>query len=422
MVLVYHTEYNIKDVTSRINLQQLPIGDLDEKVFFLLQGNDILVRSETQLIQENCWTLNEQIYYGSFGLSVVDRSYIKQGTAWQDWQMFDYDTCGEMLGDKVIFSKVHRKKINLKDHLLNCANHIDDQVKKIKNYELPTALSYSQGIDSLVILSYLHKYDYHKKVKLIHFTNPLGTKCNLDFSLERQLGFEVELVEFKKDDLYGIINKKDVRIACCYISSWLLEKYANYNLIFGFHGNQIFCHKDVFLHETTKKTKTNEERNYSKHLYDYNPNLNNQYALSTHCLNIKPWDYVKSYYNGRLIDILANESLFDSVRSVDWTQVENGTIINAELPRQIINLNVGSLFDNLITNERVNEIDTIKGNHELDIDKLDHDILKLKNLRIQNTQGYHWLNETLENALANKKINFGSVISLLNIRRLGLED
>lgn len=423
MVLEYNTEYNIKDVASRINLQKLPMGDLDEKLFFRLWGKHILIRSEEQLIQDNCWTLHEKIYDTPFALSVVNHNFMKQVTAWQDWQMFDYDICGEILGDKVIFSKIQREKINLEDHILTCTNYISQEVKKIENYELPAVLSYSQGIDSLVILSYLHKYNYHKKVKLVHLQNPLGTIHNLDFSLERQLGFEVEIIKFEEDDLYRLINKKDAKILRCYTTSWLLEKYSNYIVIFGHHGNPVFGHYLSFLHETTKQTKLNREKIYSKSLYDYNLNLNDRYALSKHCHNIKPWDHVNSYYNGRLNNILEYPALFDSVRSIDWTQVESGVIIDAEIARRIIHSNVGSLFDNLITDERNNEMEVLKANHELDIDKLDPDILKkLRNSTIQNDQGLAKLNKQLEYALANKKIPLKTVTTVLNIRRLDLSN
>jgi len=425
MFLEYHTEYNIMDITSESNLQKLPIGDLSEWLYFRVWGKNILVRSEEQLIQDNCWTLNANIYRDCRSIPLMNHHNIRQGTAWQDWQMFDCDTCGEIFGDKVIFSKIQREKINLEDHLVNCVNYLSVKIEKLKNYELPLVLSYSQGIDSLVILSYLHKYNYHKKVKLIYFTNPLGTIYDLDLSLERSLGFEVEPIEFNKDDIYGIINKKDAKILRCYITAWLLEKYANYSVITGTHGNPIFGHHPGFLYETKKKISMYREEIYSKELFDYDYSLNDSNSLSNFTLAKKPYRYINSYYNGRLNNILQNQALFDSVRSIDWSQVGNNVIIDADIARRIIHSNVGSLFDPLITSERNDEMDTLRAQDELDIDKLDPSILKkLKKSKVQNTLELEALNERLENELANtnKKITIQTVMTLLNIRRLDLSN
>lgn len=410
-MLKYKNTFECADETTKTLLENFEPTDTKEKIFFKVINKQIFARKAKHLIGDRN-ALSEKIYYTPTYFPLLSKYDMRLGTAWDEWSNINFDSFYkfDQKDNQIIEYEKIRNKISLEQYIEQLLERINDNIEGIfnKSKDKTIYLSYSTGIDSLCILSFLIKKKMHNRIKLINFTNTMTTQKINSFQEEKKLGFEVENFKINFDDLARIINTNNFQKVLCYTTSTLFEKYCNGLFIFGFHGNQSLLHKKIFLEQIQKKV---EKDGYCKSLDGWQPSKNFT-PLKEHCLVVKPWHELQGSNNCNFFHPLGDGKIFDLIRSIDWEGVDPHTISNAEVARKIIYENVGNSFDSLITQENLYESDIILGDLEVPMQNLKNKIFNL-DVKYCNRQGYDWLVSEYNESLSKKSIKLNTVISFL---------
>jgi hypothetical protein len=303
-----------------------------------------------------------------------------------------------------------RKKISLEHYINRLKTIVDFNIKQtFLNKKL--ILAYSGGIDSLVILSFIIKNNLQNKITLVNFTNNLSNPIPRSFAYEKKIGLDVQKFDINLKELITIANSSDNTFIRLYTSFSFLQKFKNSNIIFGYHGNQSLLHKKIFL-EQIKKDVT--QVGYCSSLNNWKVEKN-CIPLEEHCLVRHKWHRLNGINLCNIFYPLGNNEIFEMIRQIDWQNIDPHVISDARVARRIIQDNVGHLLDPIVTNENLADNETIVGDLQIPLKKLNKKIFEIDNFCSQ--RGYGWLISEYNTAKQTGSIKLNSLVSFINVKK-----
>jgi hypothetical protein len=403
------------NVTKQL-LSNFKQKDLEEKVLIKIKDQSIIARTVEQLINSR-ETLSDKIYYRPSRFPLLSTDDVRLGTAWKDWSCSNFDTqfCFNKSNNKITVQDVPRSKISLDQYIEKLHKILDNNISKILKKNKNLFLGYSKGVDSAVILSYLIKKKMQDKVTLINFSNLTSNGEIKTLDQEKKLGFNIETLKIRMDDLIEVCNSKIYENIICYTTYILSKKYKKGSFMYGFHGNQSLLHKKIFLEQINKDVS---KKGYCSSLNNWKA-TKNPTPLAEHCFLIKPWDKINGINGCKIFSPLGNEKIFEMIRCIDWNGVDPHVISNAMVAKQIINNNVGNLLDSVILQEEnINESDFIFGDLKIPTKKLDNEIFDIKEKDYHDKKAHSWL---MKEHMDSKKDNFiklNTLVSFILIKNI----
>jgi len=381
-------------------------------VLIKIKNDSITAKTLEQAMADTDVKIDERMCYSSVVFPWLDHMNPKE-TFFVNWCAPSFYDRFRAKNDKIIVEQLEQHTIPLKDYIELAKRTVEQNMKNILDSSNELVMLYSRGIDSLLLLSYLIKYDRLKNTKLIHLGYAPTQTPFIDFTLENTLGIDVEPIFFNNNDLIDYANQPNpFKFREC-LSQWSVEQFKNNTVLTGHEGNSVLMHKWEWVKRlglpVTKKNM------YVKECEDINwqiPTDLNHHTIST----IEP--YSRSWNNpnefGRMVSPISDLELMKLLPFVDIRGMDPNFVGDAVMARDMIHSNVGDKLTGLI-NKETKTWNAQVFEQYLDITKLNDDAITVNTLkkigggnlkRIANICGVAHLIREIDKAKKSKKISF----------------
>lgn len=291
-------------------------------------------------------------------------------------------------------------------------------------------LCFSGGIDSMVVLAMVLHLDLLHRTKLVilrNWTQAHESCLHRDPIREHKLSMVLDQLRPRCSAIEQIDITIDSVQACaadfaqlrCYTTSTLLTREKNQAWIFGFHGNQLLLHKDIFAHEiliqSPEKSSQLADLYQSKNFYttqlkDLHVHTDLIGIERRHLLN-RPWSWFDHHNSNRIYAPLASHDMFDLCRRLDFSTLDIGFIADAVLARDIITMANQAWLMQFLHTESVHEIDNLE-NMQVCVENID---LKVPELN-HHEEGLQWILEQCEIGRHTGIMPINSLVSVKNLQ------
>lgn len=393
--------------------------DLDIDKFFVSKDYSNLVTDIRQLKNSR---LDRNFYFRPSGCPLINVNDSDAGSCFEDY--FIPTASYKFYTDRSIHAVPVEKNLTLDDYVDTLYHDIRNRIEQIYQQHKYVTLSYSGGIDAMVILSYLCNMDLLSRTDIICYHNTTQgpkdtTKINL---LLESLKNQIRSIDWLRIDLDEVIlnfNHLNLEHVKCYATNAVLKKSKNQAVLFGHHGNQVLLHKNIFVDEILlNRLDAMVELDalldgprdfYTQSLIEFDATAPRIGIERRHML-MKPWSTLTDK-NHTVYGPLANNSNFDSLRKLDYSQISISTIANADVARSIINRNTENTLDSYIQTESVKENDVL-ANMSIPLDQLNPDLLVISTQLNHNPEGLEYLQNELAQANISKILPINTLVAI----------
>ena len=173
---MFKESYKCSDDVTKQLLFKFRQKDFSKKVYIKIENEIIMAAYADNINRFQKLSLSDKIYeHSSTWFPIIFSSDFRLGTAWQGWQIPNFDTYFEYDRHKnvVRIKTFQRQQISLDFYQESIQKIIDKNILSVfaKEKSKKIMIAYSGGIDSLVILSYIIKNKLQEKVILVNFEN-----------------------------------------------------------------------------------------------------------------------------------------------------------------------------------------------------------------------------------------------------------
>jgi len=401
-------------------------SDLDSNKWFI-ENHSGRVAKANELIQ--C-KLNREIYFSPSYSPLISVKDSSLGSCFQDWSIPSASI------DLSTQTACIPALLSVDDYQQKIHSYIKSNIQKIFEKHKRVYLSLSGGIDSVVLLSYLIDMKLNKQTTIVVFENHSQSnsdclhnnpqrKNTLDALCEHLKDFELEKEIITSTNLAEAINHS-FSSAKCYVTYSLMARHQDRAWLFGYHGNQLLLHKEVFLDEILYrsphkkhlvKQAISQQYFYTQSLKDYQFDRPLR-PLHNHHLLLKPWHDLNGLNNNSIYAPLGMDNYsFDLCRSIDFSRVDPTTITDAKVARWLIDCNHQSWLHKYIITESTKDIDNLE-HVDIDLDLINPTLLEIPENLNHDPQGLEWLSNQIITAKACGKMPLNTLISLKNLQWL----
>ena len=380
-------------------------------VLIKIENDTITAKTLEQLIEDTNVKLHDKICYTVDNFPWIDPAQLEE-TIFIDWTAPSFYDRFRAENNKIIVEQLEQHTIPLKDYIDLAKNKVEQNMKHILDNSNNLIMLYSRGIDSLLVLSYLIKYDRLKDTRLIHCGHGPSNKSFIDYNLEKKLGIDVETLFFRHDDIVKYANQPNpFKFREC-ISRWVLEQFNNDTIITGYEGNSVLMHKWEWVKRLG--TPITEQNIYVQDCLNidwWKPTDLNHHTITFIEPYSRNWNNPKEF--GRMLSPISDLELMKILPFVDIRGMDPNFIGDAIMIRDMIYSNVGNKLNSLINKETITWNRPIF-EQDIDVDKLNNDAINIKILRdstrvgikrISNIKGVANLIREIDKAKKSKKIN-----------------
>jgi hypothetical protein len=396
---------------------------------FDLTSNYVLVSTANSKVVtdirtlKNC-KLSQQIYYSPSSCPIVNRFDFEAGSCFEDYII---PPASFIIGDDLSLEKI-KPSVLLPEYTEAVYTDIQETIKQIYKQHTEVTLSYSGGIDSMVLLSFIIN------LNLLHRTNIIFFKNNVTNAVEKPLVIDllnklkfkaknIEILNITLEDIAHSFNHESFDQLICYSSSSLLRRTKNNAFIFGWHGNQILLHKNTFIDEILladpakleycKKLISQDKKFYTQSLKKYNFDTH-KVGIARQFMLMKPWNKLNGINQNCVYGPIGSDSTFKLLRELDFSKIDPAIIAEASIAKDIIYRNVNDLLAQYYDIEDVTDGDVLLP-FTVPLDLLDISKLTIPSTLNHDAKGVEYI--TSELALAHKN-NFIPINTLVVIKAL----
>lgn len=409
-------------------------NDLQLDKFFLKKDLSKIVLDIAELKNEK---LDTKIYFSPSKCPIVNVADSDIGSCFEDYIIptgsFNY----EFNSGKVVSSLLD-KSLSFSEYSDFIYKRIQDNIKQIFLEHDTVLLSYSGGIDSLVVLSYIIDLGFKDRIKFVINNNQVSKssgclyynpmhKLLIDHIIQL-FDLDVLWIDITEDYILECINNKALEHLRTYSTSCLFDSFKNSVFVGGWHGNQVLLHKYIFWDEIqlVRPQAKQEIRDFlSKNKNFYSSSLKNYDTQNTNIIPIervhmlqKSWNWFNGINGNRIYSPLGDDEIFLMLRQIDFSQVPIDIIANASLARDFIHKNVDTMLDEFIAYESLNDGDSLADIDELPINKINQEILQIPRELNHSVEGVSWLKYELEAAKLSGRIPLNTIVSLKTLHWL----
>jgi len=379
-------------------------GNLHD-IFLNYQGNTITAKTLEQLMVSEKWSVEGT--YNSYIFPFVNKHHYKQ-SCWVGWEASSFYEQFTLEGKYIVRSRIDGNTVSLVDYEKKVFDVLEENFEKIFSKSNNFVLSYSRGIDSLVLLSYIMKYGLLDKTKLVYLDNIFDSD-KIKFEIEKDKGFPVEVIPF--NDIAKYVNQSDPFAFYHYQSIHLSNLLKNDQVLVGLEGNSALLHKWEWVHRVQRKATLPHP--YVNSVESINWNL--PHSLDFNIISWiepygRPWNNKKCFQNFNTP--ISDHRLLELLPFIDLNDIEPNYVANASLSRKIIQKNVGSALDELIINENNNWLN-FHNKIYIKLDIIGKEFLSISaNKKRQEISSFKYLKDQLLKAKENNFIDLSTILSL----------
>ena len=393
--------------------------DLTLDKFFVRKDYGNLITDIKQLKNSR---VDRNVYFRPSGCPLINVNDSEAGSCFEDY--FIPTASYKFYTETNIHAVPVEKNLTLDNYVDRLYYSIQDRITQIYQKHKYVTLSYSGGIDSIVILSYLYNLGLLPRTDIICYKNntqgfkEVG-KINLLLDVLKDQIKSVDWLDIKVEEVISNFNHLDLEHVKCYATNAVLKKSKNQAVLFGHHGNQVLLHKNIFVDEILlnragamdelKRLLNGPKDFYTQSIVEFDVDAPRIEIERRHML-MKPWHALSN--NDRTVyGPLADDFDFDQLRKLDYSQIEISTVANADVARNIINCNVGDLLDPYIETESIKENDVL-ANMSIPTDQLNPNLLVIPSKLNHNPEGVEYLQTELKNATISRHLPINTLVAI----------
>ena len=384
---------------------------VENKLFYNVRDRSVARLRDMQTAQ-----LDGRIYYKPTAFPLLDHTDTTRGSAFKDYIV--PTSAYEFSADSLV--RRERKQISLESYIDACDQLFRQAIIRIYRQHGSAVLSYSGGIDSMVLLGYIESLGLMPRTTLLiqenyaQADNDPGLIRNdaRKAAAIRELAQRVSPEQIvhqavTEQHVINCFNRYDYHALRTYNTVAGMELFCDRAMIYGHHGNQVLLHKDIFLQEIVLQNGATLEQVNSllkdNHYYCSGMReLTGLVSLDDQNLKHRQWStYNDNYYYDPL------GVAIDLCRCIDYSSVDPLVIIDARAGRELLHRTVGVKFDDLIVTEGLSDGDCFI-RRSFDRDHFDAAQLKIPTNIHHDEDGMQWL----QSQLNQQKIDFNSLTSI----------
>lgn len=324
-------------------------------VLIRINNEHITARTLEQLMQDSTCKVDHMICHSPDIFPWIDNTHLKK-TFFKDWQAPSfYEHFRESQGS-IITETLPQHTIPLEQYVQTAKDRIENNVKNLFANSKNMMLLYSGGIDSILLISYLIKYNRLKDTPLVYCYNENADNIaqQTQFHLEKNLGLNIESINVSKQVLIDYANQSDPFKFRNYQSHWVAEKFKDKTILIGNEGNSVLFHKWEWLKRLGKPAT--RKNIYVTSCYDCidwsTPTDLDHNTISFIEPYNRSWNNEKDF--AHLLSPISDISLMQMLPFVDIRDMDPNFVGDAEMARTMLHDNVKDELDPLITVENIN--------------------------------------------------------------------
>jgi len=379
-------------------------------VLIKIQDNHITAKTLQQLVEDPTCRVSSKICYEySQSFPWIDRNNLKE-TVFKDWIAPSFYLNFKENNGTITVQELPQHTISLEEYIKTAKNRVEANMKHILDTSSDLILLYSRGIDSLLLLSYLMKYNRLKDTRLVHLGDTANQQSFVDLSLEKQLGFNIDTIFINQNIVMQYANQSNPFKFKMFLNHALAKQFKNKTLLIGYDGNSVLMHKWEWVKRLGKPTT--KKNNYVKSCdtVDWSQSTD----LHHHTISmIEPygrnWNNPKDF--SRTVSPISDVELMRMLPFVDIRNMDPNFVGDAVMIRDMIHDNVGDALDSLIHSETVTWLAPIL-TQSVNTELLDETALTINIKRRVDVRGVTELLRRIDGAKLDKKINFADLLSI----------
>ena len=402
--------------------------DLSLNKFFLRKDFSELVLDIKQLKNSQ---LDKNIYFRPSACPLINVNNSSDGSCFEEYRIPTASYQFEIKNNKVYPIPIE-KNLNLNEYIDVLYQNIYNRIHDIYQRHSEVTLSYSGGIDSMVLLSFIQAQGLLSRTRVVCFENQTQNdpSClHLNIEKKNQVTalldtikdqvLSIQWLAITQSDFISSFNNQSLEHTKCYVTNAILQNTNSTAYIFGYHGNQVLLHKNIFIDEIilTRNCAKNEMLElllgsanfYTQSLVNYNVDSPKIGIDQRHMLQ-KPWSLLSSD-NKVIYSPLADDFDFIQLRKLDYGKISISTIADATVAREMLDRNVGQNLNSYITTDGVKEQDNLEC-MVIPLDQINPKLLSVPGNLNHNTEGLDYLQYEIELTKTTNEIAINTLVSI----------
>jgi hypothetical protein len=377
--------------------------------------------------------LTSAIYYNPSHFPRITKTNYLDGTCFVDWYVPPASFIFQVKGHEITVVP-EEKNLSLSEYHARAYDHI---VRDITTYYAThdiVTLFYSGGIDSMTILSFISKLGLLPRTRLLYYRNATQdgaiyknpTLASAVAEVFSRIGSELHGIdepdELCNQDVANLANTFDYDMFTPYSTTTYLTKYLGTKFLTGYMGNSSMLHHHIFIDQRLRQTGDYvglKEAQQAPNLYcyslaDYTPVADKLMDLDNFFFQVRPWIPSMSFNGGNLCSPLGSVEIIQDLRRLRGNDIEFIDVLNATLPKAIIEENTGSLLLDCLTVESLSDADNLENIH-IPIEMLSESVFYIPKDIIHNPEGLQWLDTQLKEM---REIGFVPINTLVSFKAI----
>lgn len=375
--------------------------------------------------------INKQIYYSPMSYPYVNSFNCFLGSVFEKFIIPTDSYDPESNWEKI------DTKLNVSDYEDWLYKEIKSNVSNAYSKNKQVNLLFSGGIDSLVVASFVLANNLENRTRfvIVHdqtqidetaLVNDISARKRIEKFVKRFNIQDCCQINLTVEDYVDVCNTESFEHLRCHSTSALFNRFNDEIFIGGHGGNWSLLHKEQMLDEILiKKPSLLPDLNsiilddsiYCKTHKNYS--FENLYFANIH-FDRKRWELLSGNNQNELSLILATKSIYQQTRQIDWNSIDIATVSDAKLARRLIEKNVGNEFNEIISNENINDCDSFVS-FDIELDRIKTDIFRIPTNLNHHEDGLYWWNHNLNSARQTGYINSNVIASFLALHQLSKE-
>lgn len=379
-------------------------------VLIKIEKNHITAKTLTQLMQDPTCRVDLKLCYNYSAVFPWTSHVNLKETVFKGWNAPSFYLNFKEQNSIIVVSTIPQHTISLQSYINIAKNKIEENMKKILDSSKDLVLLYSRGVDSLLLLSYLIKYDRLKDTKLIHCGNTATKTPYLNFSLEKKIGIDIDTIYMPNEVVIEYANQTNpFEFRMCQ-AHWIAEKFKDKTVLIGYDGNSVLMHKWEWVKRLgLPVTDTNCYVDSCDTIDWSTPTDLDHHTISMIEPFGRSWSNPEKFDN--MLSPISDPELMRMLPFIDIRTMNPNFIGNAEMIRTMIYETVGTIFDELIVAENVTW--AVPTMHQLiNTDRLLESVLTVDIKRRVDMNGIASLLQRVDQAREKKVIDFRCLLSI----------
>ena len=382
--------------------------------------------------------LNRDIYFNPTSRLKISRSDSRLGSCFVGWQIPTSGIMVEATDGCVSAITEFQHELSLSEYKARLDVRVKNCIQEIYDTNRRVYLTFSGGIDSILVLSYIMHLGLGPRTHLVCVKNLATThiesiaydqdriqRINDFFTAYQGRVASTSWITQDADNIVDMVNRgRRYMDLLNYTTVGIFESYHDTVWLGGYDGNNTLIRNWPFLDQLriNDPAKSSEleialtARRGTPQMIKMQPDLLSRppIHIKYHTLSVKPLHALQGINQNQLHTPLASQEIFDDLRKINLGELDFEMIADARISKDLINRYAPDLLS-MITRQSGYDNDSIVQT-QVPTRNLDYNQLYVPSNLNHHPDGIEWLAYELELSKTTGYINLNTLVSFKNLQ------